>query len=80
MKTIKVKLNSVTNKYQQLGILLVAHRMINEYRNSLQIFPGVGPEIFAESWIKTFIAGSRIFKDDIIRVFVSLLIGSQNAK
>lgn len=78
MKTIKVKLNSVTNKYQQLGILLVAHRMINEYRNSLQIFPGVGPEIFAESWIKTFITGSKVFKDDIVRVFISLLMSIEN--
>lgn len=74
MKPISVKLNSVTNKYQQLGILLVAHRMLNEYKNSCQLFPGIGPEAFAETWIKSFITGSKVFKDDIVRVFISFLM------
>ena len=79
MKAIKVKLNSATNEYQQLGILLVANRMVNEYKNSLQRFPGIGPEAFAESWIKTYITrGNKVFKDDVIRVFISMLIGIEN--
>jgi hypothetical protein len=49
--------------------------MINEYMNSLQMFPGVGPEAFAEGWIKTFTVGSKVFKDDITKVFISMLMG-----
>lgn len=78
MRTIKVKLNSVTNEYQRVGIILVANRMINEYMNSLRMFPGVGPEVFAESWIKTFTVGSKVFKDDITKVFISMLMGVGN--
>jgi len=74
MKTIKVELNSVTNEYQRVGIILVANKMINEYMNSLQMFPGLGPEAFAESWIKNSIVGSKVFKDDITKVFISMLM------
>jgi hypothetical protein len=73
MKSKQVKIDSVTNLFHQLGILLLANKMMKDYYNTVSMFPGTGPEDFAEVWLKTFVAGTKVFKDDITRVFITML-------
>jgi len=73
LRKLKLQLNSTTNRYQQLGILLVANRMLNDYISSAHVFLGTEPEAFAESWMNAFVMGNKVFKDDIIRVFINML-------
>jgi hypothetical protein len=80
MKIPKVKFNSEGNVFHQLGILLLGNKMVRDYYNSVSRFPGTGPEDFAEAWLKTFVVGTKVFKDDITRVFITMLQERKSGK
>jgi len=75
LKKLRVKLNSA-GKYQKLGILLAAKRILNDYVNSIS--QGVEPEAFSEIWLKKHVVGRKVFRDDIVRAFMVMLQDTNN--
>jgi len=45
--------------YQHVGAILVASKMLEDYLNSVSKFPGSGPELYAEVWMKLHLCGNR---------------------
>lgn len=74
MKRIVVRLNCTTEQeyFKMLGILLVAQKLLNDYLARARD-EGIGPEGFAEGWIKDF-GGTGPDKDLVLQAFFTSLV------
>ena len=74
MKQLIVKLNCSTEQeyFKMLGILLVAQKLLNDYLARAGD-EGIGPEGFAEGWIRDFgVTGPD--KDLVLQAFLTSLV------
>ena len=73
-KGILIELNCSTEKelFSKLGLVLAARKLLKDYFNDVGK-PGIGPERYAENWIKRNIHGGKKVKDELITLFVSML-------
>ena len=80
MKIIQLQLNCTTKKeyYRILGVVLVVQKLLNDYMVRVNE-EGIGPEGFAEDWIKNF-GLTGILKDQVLEMFscALLVIGRSN--
>jgi len=74
MRIIQVQLNCGTQReyYRTLGNLLVVQKLLNDYLSSVNE-EGIGPEGFAEDWIKSFGLTGPI-KDEVLEMFCCALL------
>ena len=74
MKHIVVKLNYTTEQeyYKMLGVLMITQKLLNDYLAQAGS-KGIGPEGFAEDWIRDFgVTGTM--KDLVFQAFFNSLI------
>ncbi len=62
------------NIFHELGVALLARRLLLDYRIAITMDSGVEPESYAESWMSIFICGPQEFKDEIMLAFSELLV------
>ena len=75
MRIIQVQLNYTTEQeyYKLLGILLLTQKLLNDYIAKKNSEEGIGPEGFAEEWIRDFgVAGTA--KDQVLETFSCALL------
>ena len=61
--------------FKNAAAYLIAKRMFNLYPRALRMNPGLGPELFVENWMRSYLADSTDeFEDDAVRYFNNLML------
>lgn len=61
--------------------ILIVTKLFNDYQRDKKILLGTGPELYAESWMRTFLQSSnREMEDLIVIYFTKLLLKIQGNK
>lgn len=74
MKIIQVQLNCTTEAefYRMLGVIMVVQKLLNDYMSHVGE-EGIGPEGFAEEWMKIFGLDSQA-KEQVLQMFFGALL------
>lgn len=80
----KEKPNCLTNQkniFRQLGAALAASKLFNDYISVIPYLSGIGPEMYAESWMKECIHGDdEEFRNLVFGYFLKMLKKLENVE
>ena len=81
MEHFKIKLDCKLGDHLALlehqSAFMVATAMHNTYHASKDELFGIGPELYAEQWMRNFVTCSKHFEDLIVIYFIKILQGVQ---
>ena len=65
----------MSTDYKGAAAHLVALRMLKLYPRAMQMNPGLGPELFGENWMESYLVDStQEFEDNVMQQFCTLLM------